>query len=99
MPFYDSPSFGDPSKNGATRQPCIVCGHPTGDCSDEKSLPPETIWGYNTNSSLDNNQTYIMEEDYFDEREIGPDIFIKVLIFPKGKHIPLVKAKELGFII
>lgn len=106
-PFYDSPAFdaGDDetySENGvsyskATRQACPVCGHPTGDCVGDQ-LPPKTIFGYNTNSSFDLNQTFLIEEDYFEEREIAPKLFIKILVYPKGKKIPLLKAKEMGFI-
>jgi len=105
--FYDSPAFGgnlkerdekiDVSILRATRQPCPVCGHPTGDCTGENDAP-ETIWGYNTNSSFDLNQTFIIQEDYFEQREVGPNLFVKILVYPKGKQIPLLKAKELGFI-
>ena len=106
--FYESPAFGGSNNekeeiNGisylrATRQPCPVCGHPTGDCS-EGTEPPKTIWGFNTNSSLDDKQTFLVEEDYFEEREIGPGLSVKILVYAKGKQIPLKKAKELGFII
>jgi len=106
-PFYNSPAFtGNNSEREeidgvqhlrATRGPCPVCGHPTGDCKGE-SGPPIAIWGYNTNSSLDVNQTFLIEEDYFEQREVGPNLFIKILVYPKGKQIPLLKAKELGFI-
>lgn len=107
-PFYDSPAFGGGSiekeeVNGvshlkATRTPCPVCGHLTGDCVGD-SPPPKAIWGYNTNTSYDANQTYLVEEDYYEEREIGPNLFVKILVYKKGKYIPLSKAKELGFII
>jgi len=105
--FYDSPAFGGGNNEKedvkgtpylrATRQQCPVCGHPTGDCAGD-SPAPETIWGYNTNSSLDLNQTFLIEEDYFEEREIGPGLFIKILVYQKGKQISLIKAKEMGFI-
>lgn len=105
--FYDSPAFGEsPSFNDdimgvkflkADRQPCPVCGHPTGDCTGETE-PPATIWGYNTNSTLDDRLTFYMEFDYFEEREIAPGIVTRMLIHKKGKHIPLSRAKELGFI-
>lgn len=104
--FYESPAFGgSPEKeeiNGvsylrATRQPCLVCGHPTGDCAGDSPVI-DTIWGYNTGTSLDESQHFIVTEDYFEEREIGPNLFVKILLYPKGKQIPLKKAKELGFI-
>jgi hypothetical protein len=107
MPFYDSPAFGEnpfatTEINGvkisrADRQPCLICGHPTGDCPGE-SGPPTKIWGYDTNSTLDEKLTFYMEQDYFEEREIAPGITTKLLIYPKGKYIPLLEAKRLGFL-
>lgn len=106
--FYNSPSFSAEQSEHeeiggaiylrATRRPCPVCGHPTGDCGGESSEPLQNIWGYNTGSSLDLNQTFLIEEDYFEEREVGPNLFVKILVYPKGKQIPLIKAKEMGFI-
>jgi hypothetical protein len=105
--FYNSPGFsGDDSESGdvygisylrASRKPCLVCGHPTGDCTGE-SGPPETIWGYNTNSSLDKKTTFYVEDDYYEERELVPGFVTRVLIHRKGKHIPLEEAKKLGLI-
>jgi hypothetical protein len=106
--FYDSPAFGDGSKgeveiiagvkiHRASRQPCPVCGHPTGDCGGE-SGPPKTIFGYNTNSSLDDNLTFYVEEDYVEEHEIAPGVTTKTIIYRAGQHIPLNTAKELGLI-
>jgi hypothetical protein len=107
MPFYDSPGFGGPSVfssdvdgvriSRADRQPCPVCGHPTGDCSGD-SGPPRTIWGFNTGSSLDKNQTFYLEEDVVETREIAPGLRTRIIIHAKGKHIPLEEAKNLGLI-
>lgn len=107
--FYDSPAFGGPIRaetteiNGirvsrADRGPCPVCGHPTGDCSGDGDAGPKTIWGYNTNSSLDDKLTFYLEEDYVEERTIAPGITTRVVLYKAGQHIPLKKAKELGFI-
>lgn len=105
--FYNSPGFGGgDSETGdafglpylkATRTPCIVCGHPTGDCAGN-SGPPETIWGFNTSSTLDEKQTFYLEDDYYEEREIVPGLVTRILIHRKGKHIPLEEAKNLGLI-
>lgn len=105
--FYDSPGFGSERSekaeiNGisylrATREPCPVCGHPTGDCQGESGAP-KTVWGYNTNSTLDKNLTFYIEEDYYEEREIAPGLVTRMLIHKKGKHIPLEEAKKLGFL-
>lgn len=108
-PFYSSPGFGelsvfeDPSTGvrivRADRQPCPVCGHPTGDCAGDSSpLDVGKVWGFNTGSSLDDSLTFYMEDDYFEEREIAPGIITKMLIHKKGKNIPLAEAKKLGFV-
>jgi hypothetical protein len=108
MPFYDSPGFGEPSVFSdevdgakflrADRSPCPVCGHPTGDCSGD-SGPPRAVWGFNTGSlTLDKHQTFYLEEDVTETREIAPGVKTRVLVYPKGKHIPLEEAKRLGLI-
>jgi hypothetical protein len=108
-PFYTSPGFGEvsifESPSGevkiarADRMPCPVCGHPTGDCvGDSETLRQETVWGFNTNSSLDESVTFYLEDDYIEEREIAPGITTRVVIHKKGKSIPLGEAKRLGLI-
>lgn len=107
--FYNSPGFNDvfiteDSGNGirivrADRQPCPVCGHPTGDCpGDSPPLDTGKVWGFNNNSAIDETLTFYVEEDYFEEREIAPGIVTKMLIHRKGKNIPLAEAKKLGLI-
>jgi hypothetical protein len=79
----------------AQREPCPVCGHPTGDCSGE--LPaPEKIAGFNTIESLVPQQTFLLEEDIYEDRQITPFTTARVLKYPKGKHIPLQEARNLG---
>ncbi len=108
-PFYSSPGFGEISifEDGmsgvritrADRMPCPVCGHPSGDCTgDSEPLDQGTVWGYDTNSTLDGVVMFYLEEDYIEEREIAPGITTKVVIHKKGKQIPLVEAKKLGFV-
>jgi hypothetical protein len=105
--FYESPSFESrgPQKlfDGVTvypadRQPCVVCGHTTGDCAPEGEKGPDVIWGYNTNSSLDYDQHFVIQDDIFEEREIAPGVVMKIHVYKKGKTIPLLLAKELGLI-
>lgn len=105
MAFYDSPGFGGPAPFSgevsgikflhADREPCPVCGHPSGDCPGEDISPP-VIWGYNSSGSLDDTLTFYVEEDYYEERELAPGITAKFLIHKKGKTISLREAKELG---
>jgi len=79
----------------ADRSPCPVCGHPTGDCAGE-SGPPKNIAAYNTIEQLVSEQTYLVEEDIFEERQITPFTKARVLKYPKGKQIPLEEARNLG---
>ncbi len=79
----------------SNREPCIVCGHPTGDCSGE-SGPPINIAGFGTTESLISEQTFFLEEDIYEERQITPFTKIKVLLHKKGKQIPLREAERLG---
>lgn len=79
----------------SAREPCIVCGHPTGDCAGE-SGPPANIAGFGTTESLIDEQTFLLEEDIYEERQITPFTKIKVLVHRKGKQIPLREAEKLG---
>lgn len=103
-PFYTSSGyreprdrrlFGDVYLVESNREPCIVCGHPTGDCAGE-SGPPQNIAGFGTIDSLIDEQTFYLEEDIYEERQITPFTKIKVLIHKKGKQIPLREAEALG---
>jgi hypothetical protein len=106
MPFYDSPAFGGSEGveiiNGvkfyrARREPCPVCGHPTGDCTGE-SESPKTIFGFGTNTSLDNSVMFFLEEDYIETRQIVPGVTTDVIVHHKGTAIPISRAKELGLL-
>lgn len=103
-PFYSSSRnrdsqhkrlFDDVYLVEANREPCIVCGHPTGDCTGD-SGPPASIAGFGTIDSLIDEQTFYLEEDIYEERQITPFNKIKVLVHKKGKQIPLREAEKLG---
>ena len=79
----------------SNREPCIVCGHPTGDCSGD-SGPPVNIAGLGTTDSLIDEQTFYLEEDIYEDRQITPFTKIRVLVYKKGKQIPLREAERLG---
>jgi hypothetical protein len=105
--FYESPSFGGSEDyeildgvkvSRADRAPCPVCGHSTGDCAPPDEVGPGIIFGYNTNSTLDDTQTFVVPEDIYDQREIAPGVTMRLLLYKQGKVIPLIKAKELGLI-
>lgn len=105
--FYNSPGFTNNHpyelRDGITvfpadRAPCPICGHSTGDCAPKDETGPKVIFGYNTNSTLDNNQTFVVQDDIIEDREIAPGVTMRIVLFKQGKVIPLLKAKELGLI-
>lgn len=107
MPFYDN-SYDDMygrSRNlfdnvtilPADRSPCLVCGHPTGDCAGSNSSHTR-ISGFGLTEALRTVQTYLVEEDIHEERQITPSIKTKVLLHKKGKQIPYAEAERLGLI-
>ena len=80
----------------ATREPCLVCGHPTGDC-DGDSGPPQKIVGLgNVIESLKELQTVLVEETIYEDRQITPFTKAKVIIHHKGSYVTLEQAKNLG---
>lgn len=86
--------FGDITISGADRQPCPVCGHPTGDCAGSSDLPntklPQQIVG--------SEPQVLVEEDITEERQITPYTKTRVLIHRKGDYVPLSRARELGLV-
>lgn len=87
--------FDDVYTTGADREPCMICGHPTGDCTGD-SKPPEKIAGLGVTEKLKAEQTFYLEEDIFTERQITPFTKAKVLLYKKGSQIPLLEAERLG---
>ena len=61
-----------------------------------ESLPPVKIWGHGDIPSMEDQQTFLVEEDVFEMRQITPFTKTRVLLATKGKEIPLSKARELG---
>jgi hypothetical protein len=81
----------------ADRRPCVVCGHPTGDCATPNSEPHHVI-GVGIFKSLDKNLTFTVEEDIYEERQINQHYKTKVLLARAGQKIPVDKARELGLL-
>lgn len=107
MPFYDNPYtssfdagklFDDITFVKADRMPCPVCGHPTGDCKSTDNPQPVRIAGFGLSESLKEVQTYLLEEDIYEERQITPFLKTRVLVHRKGKQIPYAEAERLGLI-
>ena len=81
----------------ATREPCPVCGHPTGDCTGDTD-PPKKIWGLGDIPSMAEGQTVLVGEDIWEEKQITAYTKTKVLVARAGSKIPLSQARELGII-
>ena len=82
----------------ADRGPCIVCGHPTGDCKPEDSPPPIKIFGIGLFKSLDDEQTFLIEEDIYEQRQITAKQSVRVKVYKKGQRISMIEARERGLI-
>ena len=89
--------FGDITITHADRSPCIVCGHPTGDCNGD-STAPNHIAGVGAFKSIDEKLTFLVEEDIWEEKQINPHHRQKVLVARKGRYVSHQKATELGLL-
>ena len=80
-----------------SHEPCIVCGHPTGDCSTGTSQPHH-IWGMTEVPSLQETNMMLVEHDVIEWRQITPFTKAKVILARAGQQIPVSRAIELGII-
>lgn len=78
-------------------EPCIVCGHPTGDCPGENSHPTH-IWGATEVPSLADENMVLVEKDIIEYRQITPFSKSKVLIARAGQQVSVTRARELGIL-
>lgn len=89
----------------ATRQPCIVCGHPTGDCADhygtgESDNDKKRIriqFAEVETPSKDEPQV-LVREDIYREVQITSMTKTRVLVAKAGTYVPRSKALDLGII-
>lgn len=93
MPDY---LFGDIQFFPADRQPCIVCGHETGDCIPEDHKPPIKIFGIGLFDSKDKEEKFTVLEDVYAQQQVSPIHSVRVRRFKKGQQIPLSTARENG---
>lgn len=84
----------------ADRQPCLVCGHPTGDCVDEtqKSEIGKLVINVSNLETFKGVQKILVEQDMFEERQVSPYAKITIRIARKGSYVTVDRAKELGII-
>jgi hypothetical protein len=99
--FYDS-GFAEEIIPGvsflrADRQPCPVCGHPTGDCADGAQAP-RVIIGDNVSPPVADDPLVLVPEDIRTEVQITPFTRARVLLAAKGSYIPASEARAYGII-
>jgi len=99
-PFHNKNKlFGEFDILRAERTPCPVCGHPTGDCTDDKSLKPDHILGEDLqNETLKYDKVILVEEDVYETNQITPFTTKRVLIHRKGSYVTVERARELGIL-
>lgn len=84
--------LGDIDVYTADRNPCPVCGHPTGDCAGIETLAPNIEL---PKRIIGKEPMVLVEQDITEERQITPYTKSRVLIHRKGDYISLSKAREL----
>ena len=90
----------DGSFLSADRQPCIICGHPSGDCDTLNPGSVKIVFSDagTVHDSLKQVAKILVEEDVFEERQITPFTKIKIRIAKKGSYVTLDRAKKLGIL-
>lgn len=101
MTFYDPRYANSYGIDGvrispADRQPCPVCGHPTGDCVSGDSVTPVRIIGFATDLNGNEVPLHFVEEEVWEERQITPYTKARVLVYKRGDKITLSEAQRLG---
>lgn len=89
--------YGEFEFLAATETACLVCGHPTGNCSPDDQGHVRVI-GADAFESLGHQEMFIVQEDIHVEKQISPFTKAKVLLYAKGKAIPVSEAKKLGLL-
>lgn len=89
--------YGDIQILRHNQEPCIICGHPTGDCSTEHSAPKH-IWGVTEVPSMEDTTMVLVEEDIITYRQITPFTRAKVILARAGQKISVTRARELGIV-
>lgn len=81
----------------ADRQPCPVCGHPTGDCVGD-SPPPSHIAGAGLFPSFRHEEMIKVNEDVYEEILVSEFTTMRVLVATAGTYVPRSVAIRVGII-
>ena len=90
--------FADGYVLHATREPCPICGHPTGDCVGDTESPDALAGWADSPDSMRQVQMVYVEEDIWEERQITPGRMTKILKHRAGSSVPYDEAKKLGLV-
>lgn len=82
----------------ADREPCPICGHPTGDCGTKSNHSYDDLFGVGLFESLDKEHKVMVEEDVLEERVMYGNVTIKVIKFRKGQMITIEEARAHGLL-
>jgi hypothetical protein len=82
---------------GADREPCLICGHPTGDCVGTETAPKQ-VAGFKIDQDPKEIRSYQVKEDIIESREIVPGVMTKIIMHRKGKFISIDEAEKLGLL-
>lgn len=76
---------------------CVVCGHPTGDCTTETAAPHH-IWGITEVPSMADTTMILVEKDVVVYRQITGDTKAPVVLARAGQKVSVSRARELGIV-
>lgn len=84
----------------ANREPCPVCGHPTGDCTGEQQAdaPAPRIQFAPLEKQRPDDPPVLVNEDIWQDVQITSLTKTRVLVAKAGTYLPLAKARELGLV-
>lgn len=82
----------------ATREPCLVCGHPTGDCADGAVIPKRLVGEEFYRDRPKREPGVLVVEDIYEEVNLTPRTKTRVLVAKAGTYISREKAEYYGLI-
>jgi hypothetical protein len=84
----------------ADRQPCIICGHPTGDCASHVTgaTPPidVRVQFAPLAEKTPEEQMVLVDHDIFKEVALSSMTKTRVLVAKAGTYLPKSRAEQLG---
>ena len=88
--------YGDIPISRADREPCVVCGHPTGDCIPEGHEEPVVAFSQVRTENNDTIRLVLVKEDVYITKQVSPYATSRILAARAGQYISQEKAQELN---